>query len=148
MRFARLFAIALYTLTLSVSSADEREFPGLVVGESAVVSGVRFASGEWFKVSKYTCPVAARGREPKVAIYTAVLDEHVLRLAQEVERMIEKDDSLKWSFRRDPGQERVAGLFRTVQGATRETPEAGQGDRSQDEDQTADVRRGRSHGET
>ncbi len=71
---------------------------GLMVGQRAPVSGVYFACGEWAKHSKMTCPAAARGSEPKIAIYAMALDEPVIALARAVDQCIGEDAALRWSF--------------------------------------------------
>lgn len=80
------------------SGIDAAEPIGMAVGGRAVVSGVRFACGEWSIKSRQTCPAAARGREPKFAIYAMTLNENVMNLAVAIDKRIAEDESLKWSF--------------------------------------------------
>ena len=88
---------SVFMLSDSAATADDDPV-GMRVGKRATVSGVAFASGEWRKTRSYLCPAAARGREPKIAIYTDTLDDNVLKLAVAVEARIQADEKLKWSF--------------------------------------------------
>lgn len=101
MRPFRLTGLALLLATATgVYAQDDHQVQkqGLTIGGRAPVSGVYFASGEWAKHSKMTCPAAAKGQEPKVAIYTTVLNDQVMNLALAIDGWIAADESLKWSF--------------------------------------------------
>lgn len=71
---------------------------GVRVGKGAVISAVRFACGAWAEVTDRTCPVAAKGGQPKIAVYALKLNKDVIRLAVAVDREIKRDPALKWSF--------------------------------------------------
>lgn len=103
MRVIRVDAAVILLSLLCVGPAVRGEKPrsstvGMRVGTRAVISGVDFACGAWAEVSRGTCPAAARGREPKIAVYTRDLNADVLRLAAAVDAAIVKDPTLRWSF--------------------------------------------------
>lgn len=91
-----LIAFAVLVPTCAASDSDDKI--GTVAGHRAVVSGVRFACGEWSINSRQTCPAAARGHEPKMVIYATSLTPGVMKLAQAIEEQIVRDEELKWSF--------------------------------------------------
>lgn len=86
------------TVLSSMCAAAEKGVIGTAAGHRAIVSGVRFACGEWAIKSRQSCPAAARGYEPKLVIYATELTPGVMKLAQAYEKQITDDEELKWSF--------------------------------------------------
>ena len=71
---------------------------GMEVGGRAMISGVRFACGPWKAIRNSGCPAALQGSSPKIAVYTPVLNKNLWKLAAAIEREIQADDTLKYSF--------------------------------------------------
>ena len=86
------------TVLSTACAAAEKGVIGTAAGQRAIVSGVRFACGEWSLKSRQTCPAAVRGYEPKMVIYATKLTPGVMKLAQAFEQQIVNDGELKWSF--------------------------------------------------
>lgn len=85
--------------TSIVAAAQDAPNP-LSAGKRAPAGAVaRFSTGPWATPkARSACPVLLNRQHVKVAIYTRELTSDVVRLVQKIEKLVEKEPALKWSF--------------------------------------------------
>lgn len=86
--------------TAAVRAQDSSSVVKLEAGQRAPASAVaRFSTGPWATPKpRSACPVLLHQQNIKVAVYTRDVTSQVVHLMREVNALVSKEPSLKWSF--------------------------------------------------